>query len=91
MKKFILAVAVVLTAGMMASCNSGAGCYKYSVSLDGKEVATAYYYCNDADEAETHRKSIEDAQKYLGDGVKVTMSKDITKSKDDCTGGSVKI
>lgn len=88
MKKLFIAAAVALAAGFFTSCSSTEGCYEITVKW-GDTTVSGYVYGtgNDVD------KAVEDAKAVytlIDANAKVTKKK-VAKSKEDCTGGSLRI
>lgn len=81
MKKMLIAVAIVLTAGLMASCNKGEGCYKltYKAEVLGQTVSGEVYVYGDGEDID---KAKNDLKKLYKDA-KITQIK-VNKSAEDC-------
>lgn len=81
MKKMLIAVALVLTAGIMASCNQGEGCYRldWKVKVAGIETKGTSYVYGDGQDIDKAKKELKD----LYEGIEITQTK-VAKSKDDC-------
>lgn len=81
MKKMLIAVAVVLAAGLMTSCNKGEGCYKltYKTEIMGTKVEHTMYVYGDGEDIEKAKNDI----KALDKNAKITQIK-VNKSAEDC-------
>ena len=88
MKKFIVACAVVLGAGLFASCGDTNFCYEVTTtySLLGVETTTVDYFWGTSNELKAYEADIKAGLKQLGlseDAIKMS-SKRTAKSQDDC-------
>ena len=85
MKKMLIAVAIVLTAGIMASCNQGEGCWqitgKYSVA--GVEMTQTTYVYGQGEDVDLAKKNLKATIEKLGGTAQITQIR-VAKSKDDC-------
>ena len=81
MKKMLIAVAIVLTAGIMASCNKGEGCYKldWKATAAGVELSGTTYVYGDGEDIDKAKQEL----KNLYEGIKITQTKTM-KSEEDC-------
>ncbi len=88
MKKTLIAVAVVLAAGMMSSCNDTNYCYEITQTykLLGTEVSHTYKWWGTKNDLKTYEQTLKDAATNLGaDESTVTInSHRTTKSQDEC-------
>lgn len=77
----LIAVAIVLTAGMMASCNKGEGCYKitYKVEFMGQQISGETYVYGDGEDIDKAKQEI----KALYKDAKITQTK-VSKNMEDC-------
>lgn len=89
MKKLVIAMAVVLSAGLFSSCGNTERCYEVTVKY-GNTALTGYYY-GTGNDLETYKKNLKDAYSAFAgnDELKIT-SIAAWKSKDDCTGGQLR-
>ena len=90
MKKMLIAVAVVLAAGIMTSCNKGEGCYrldaKVTTTIAGTDVtvdADPYYVYGDGEDISKAKEDFKETLEALGGTAKITQIK-VAKSKEDC-------
>ena len=84
MKKMFIAVAIVLTAGIMASC-TGEGCYKLTgkYELAGFSKEEVVYVYGDGEDIDLAKKNLKATIEKLGGSAKITQVK-VAKSEDDC-------
>ncbi len=88
MKKAFIAVAIVLAAGMMSSCNDTNYCYKVTCSykLAGQEISHTYNWWGTKNDLKSYEQSLKDGATMLGanaDDVNIT-SKKTNKSESEC-------
>mgnify|MGYP006874347426 CR=1 FL=1 len=88
MKKFAIACAIVLAAGMMTSCGDTNYCWEITttVTVLGTPVSTTGYWWGTKNDLDTHKQELKDAQKQMGiaeDAITID-SKKASKSQDDC-------
>ncbi len=86
MKKMLIAVAIVLTAGIMASCNKGEGCYRLDakVTMGGITIdAEPTYVYGDGEDIDLAMKDFKAFLEKAGGEAKITQVK-VAKSKEDC-------
>ena len=89
MKKVIIALAVVLSAGIFASCGNTEGCYEVTVKY-GEISSTGYFY-GTGNELETYKKNLKDTYQAIAGNNDLKITSVATwKSKDDCKGGSLR-
>lgn len=84
MKKFAIACAIVLAAGL-SSCGDTNMCYEVSVKVTGVPELKSYYW-GTSNDLKAYEQDLKDKQKALGiseDAITVTHSK-ANKSQDDC-------
>ena len=81
MKKMLIAVAIVLTAGIMASCNKGEGCYKldWKVTVAGVDLSGTTYVYGEGEDIDKAKQELKD----LYEGVKITQTR-VAKNEEDC-------
>lgn len=88
MKKTLIAVAVVLAAGMMSSCNDTNYCYQVTqtYTLLGTEISHTYNWWGTKNDLKAYEQSLKDAATTLGAAENtVTISSTRTsKSQDEC-------
>lgn len=87
MKKMLIAVAVVLAAGLMTSCNKGEGCYKLSAKIEvgGLEVgAKDIYVYGEGEDIDAARQELKNAAEAMGGTAKITQTKVLGKNEEDC-------
>ena len=88
MKKFIVACAVVLSAGLFASCGDTNHCWEITgtATVLGMEISnTDYHWCT-SNELKAYEADLKAGLKQLGlseDAIKMS-SKRTAKSQDDC-------
>ena len=89
MKKVIIALAVVLSAGIFTSCGNTEACYEVTVKY-GTMSLSGYFY-GTGNELETYKKNLKDTYQALAgnEDLKITSFRSM-KSKDDCTGGQLR-
>ena len=88
MKKLIVACAVVLSAGLFASCGDTNFCYEITTtySLLGVETTTVDYYWGTSNDLKAYEADLKAGLKQLGlseDAIKMS-SKRTGKSQADC-------
>ncbi len=85
MKKMLIAVAVVLAAGMMTSCNKGEGCYKLTgnYKLAGVELSQTVYVYGEGEDIDAAKQELKRTLEGLGAEVKITQTK-VAKNQEDC-------
>lgn len=89
MKKAFIAVAIVLAAGLMTSCNKE-GCYK--VNIDAKVLGTSiesptfYFYGTPEDVDKETQEKIDNIKSMFPNVSVEVSSKKVNKSKEDCFG-----
>ena len=85
MKKMLIAVAVVLAAGLMTSCNKGEGCYKLSgeYELLGAKLSMDTYVYGDGEDIDKAKQDLKASIEALGGEAKITQVK-LMKSEEDC-------
>lgn len=81
MKKLIIAVAVVLTAGLMTSCGNSEKCYQIKAT-SGENVVTSYVWGTKAD-VDVAKEKLSATMTLIGADVKFT-TKAVSKSQEDC-------
>ena len=81
MKKLIIAVAVVLTAGLMTSCGNSEKCYKIQAT-SGENVVTTYVWGTKAD-VDVAKEKLSATMTLIGADVKFTTNA-VSKSQEDC-------
>lgn len=82
MKKMLIAVAVVLAAGLMTSCNKGEGCYRldWKVETSILNLSGTTYVYGEGEDIDKAKQDLKD----LYDGVKITQTKVLGKNAEDC-------
>ena len=85
MKKMLIAAAIVLTAGIMASCNKGEGCYKLTgkYQIAGVSAEQTLYVYGDGEDIDLAKKNLKATIEKLGGDAKITQVK-VAKSEEDC-------
>ena len=86
MKKMLIAVAVVIAASVMTSCNKGEGCYRLDakVTLAGVTVdADPIYVYGDGEDIDKAKKEFKETLEKAGGSAKITQIK-VAKNQDDC-------
>ena len=86
MKKMLIAVAIVLTAGIMASCNKGEGCYRLDVKVTMGALtydADPTYVYGDGEDIDLAIENLKASFEKLGGEAKIKQVK-VAKSKEDC-------
>ncbi len=84
MKKFLVCVAVALTAGIFASCDDQVGCWEITtdVTIGENTTRTVIYYYGTREEA---KAAAQEGDATIGDNIKVeTKYKKVNKSESDC-------
>ena len=85
MKRMLIAVAVVLAAGIMTSCNKGEGCYRLDAKVTAAGVtvdADPIYVYGDGEDITKAKEDFKKALEALGGEAKITQFK-VAKSKED--------
>lgn len=85
MKKMLVAVAVVLAAGLMTSCNKGEGCYKLTATVDvlGVKTTTTVYVYGEGEDIDAAKQELKNAVETAGGTAKITQTR-VRKSEEDC-------
>lgn len=86
MKKMLIAVAIVLAAGIMTSCNKGEGCYRLDakVTLSGVTVdADPIYVYGDGEDIDKQKQDFKKMLEAAGGEAKITQIK-MLKNEEDC-------
>ena len=88
MKKFAIACAIVLAAGLMTSCGDTNYCWEITttVKIAGVETSVPTYWWGTKNDLKAYEQQLKDAQKQMGiaeDAITIT-SKKSNKSEGDC-------